>query len=211
MVVCHTPFDRISIHQAFGVHGLQPLNTTWLDSARVARRTWEEVAWSGYGLANVCRLIGYEFEHHDALEDAKAAGQVMISAMGLSGLNIQGWLRRVELPISSSPTSGSVARAGNPEGPLFGEVMAFTGALHLTRQEAADLAAKAGCRVTSGVTRHTTMLVIGDQDASRLKGHTKSSKHRKAEQLVAAGQTIRILRESDFIRLVGQETLDAGA
>jgi DNA polymerase-3 subunit epsilon len=52
------------------------------------------------------------------------------------------------------------------------------------------------------VTKKTTILVVGDQDVARLAGHEKSSKHRKAEQLVAEGQQIRIIRESDFKTLV---------
>jgi DNA polymerase-3 subunit epsilon len=35
-----------------------------------------------------------------------------------------------------------------------------------------------------------------------LAGHDKSSKHRKAETLIANGHSIRILRETDFKQLV---------
>ena len=45
------------------------------------------------------------------------------------------------------------------------------------------------------------MLVVGDQDIEKLAGHDKSSKHRKAEQLIAKGQLIRIVGEADFMRL----------
>ena len=45
------------------------------------------------------------------------------------------------------------------------------------------------------------MLVVGDQDIKKLAGHEKSSKHRKAEALILAGQSIRILRETDFKEL----------
>jgi DNA polymerase-3 subunit epsilon len=72
----------------------------------------------------------------------------------------------------------------------------------IPRREAADLAASVGCEVDGGVTKRTTLLVVGDQDVQRLAGHEKSSKHRKAEQLVQMGQPIRILRESDFCELV---------
>jgi DNA polymerase-3 subunit epsilon len=58
--------------------------------------------------------------------------------------------------------------------PLPAEVLAFTGALEITRAEAADLAAKAGCTVGQGVTKHTTILIVGNQDASRLAGHEKA-------------------------------------
>jgi DNA polymerase-3 subunit epsilon len=213
VVVCHTPFDRVSIHRAFDAHGLVAPTSRWLDSARVARRTWKEVSRRGYGLANVCRLINHEFAHHDALEDAKAAGQVLLAAMESTGLSVEDWLRRVERPIDlpSAEAGRSVALEANPEGPLFGEVMVFTGALQIPRQKAADMAAQIGCHVGVSVTRQTTMLVVGDQDLDRLSGHVKSIKHRKAEQLIAKGQAIRILAESDFMRLVDLETSQAGA
>src|SRR5690554_1920582 len=175
-----------------------------LDSARVARRAWAECASRGYGLANVCRLIGYEFQHHNALEDAKAAGHIMLAAMERTGLDLDGWLTRVKQPIdpSSGSSGAAVQRDGNPEGSLQGEVIVFTGALAIPRREAADLAASVGCEVDSGVTKKTTLLVVGDMDVQRLAGHSKSSKHRKAEDLTAKGQPIRIIRETDFRELV---------
>ena len=78
----------------------------------------------------------------------------------------------------------------------------FTGALELPRSEAATLAASVGCQVSDSVTKKTTILVVGDMDVSKLAGHEKSSKHRKAEALAAEGHPIRIIRESDFKTLV---------
>lgn len=202
--VCHTHFDRVSIHRAFEKYSLPHVNVTWLDSARVARRTWQECAWSGYGLANVCKIIGYEFKHHDALEDAKAAGAVILAAMTKTGFTLDNWLNRVNKPIDSEYTTGNGAfqREGNADGELFGEVLTFTGALIIPRAEAAQLAASVGCTVGAGVTKKTTLLVVGDQDISKLAGKEKSSKHLKAEGLISEGQNIRILKESDFKQLV---------
>jgi DNA polymerase-3 subunit epsilon len=97
-----------------------------------------------------------------------------------------------------------IRRGGDPEGPLFGEVLCFTGALSLPRREAANMAAAAGCAVEHGVSKRTTLLVVGDQDTRCIAGHDKSAKHRKAEALIAKGQAIRVLQESDFGRLVGE-------
>ncbi len=202
--VCHTHFDRIALQRAFDRYRLQPVATTWLDSARVVRRTWKDLAWSGYGLKNVCDKIGYQFKHHDALEDAKAAGYVLLAAFKESQLDMDAWLHRVGQPIDPTRASygAAVHRDGNPEGDLYGEVLVFTGALELPRAEAADLAALAGCEVTPNVTKKTTILVVGDQDVTKLAGHEKSSKHRKAEELALTGKPIRIIRESDFKELV---------
>ena len=198
--VCHTHFDRVAIRQAFDKYEIRYPNCTWLNSARVARRAWEDFAWKGYGLYNVCKYLGYDFAHHDALEDAKAAGHILIAALNQSRLDIDGWLKRVEQPID--PARQVVQREGNPEGPLYGEVLVFTGALDIPRREAADMGSKIGCQVASGVTKKTTLLVVGDQDIKRLSGHEKSSKHRKAENLISKGQSIRIIRETDFKELV---------
>lgn len=203
IVVTHTHFDRVAMHQAAIRWSISPPDCVWLDSARVARRTWKECAKSGYGLSNVCKMIGYSFEHHHALEDAKAAGHVVIAAMHESGLDLDGVQSRVRQPISSASIGkGPINRDGNPNGPLAGEVIVFTGSLDITRREAADLAASIGCTVADSVSKKTTVLVVGDMDVSRLAGHDKSSKHRRAEELLTAGHNIRIIRESDFKKMV---------
>ena len=202
VVVCHTHFDRVAIRKATSLYNISSIDCIWLDSARVARRTWKEFAWRGYNLKNLCNNIGYEFCHHNALEDAKATAQVLLAALEESQLSIDDWLKRVEQPIDLSTTSTKISSEGNPEGAFFGEVLVFTGALEIPRREAASLAASAGFQVGSGVTQKTTFLVVGDQDIKRLSGHTKSSKHRKAEALILKGLPIQIIKESDFMDLV---------
>lgn len=202
VAVCHTHFDRVAIDQGYARYRLRPIETDWLDSARVARRTWKEVAYSGYGLSSVCEKIGYVFRHHDALEDAKAAAHVLLAAMGITKLDVEGWRARVRQPIDLQRAAAGIRREGNPDGDLYGEVLVFTGALTMSRAEAADFAASIGCFVTDTVTRKTTILVVGDQDLRKLAGHKKSSKHRNAEKLIDAGQRLRIIRETDFKQLV---------
>jgi len=200
--VSHTHFDRVSIYRALTKYRLKEIDTIWLDSARVARRTWQDCAWRGYGLVNVCHKIGYKFRHHNALEDAKACGHILLAAVEATGIDLNAWLRRVKQPID--PESSAIRRKGNPEGELYGEVLVFTGSLEIPRKEAADLAARIGCSVGTGVTQQTSILVVGDQDVSKLVGKKKSSKHLKAEKLISKGQAIRIIKESDFKELVRQ-------
>lgn len=197
--VCHTHFDRISIRKAFEKYQIEPLKVTWLDSARIARRAWNEFAWGGYGLANVCKKIGYQFQHHHALEDAKACGHIVLAAIRDSNLDLNGWLHRVEQSINPIE---SMSRPGNPEGALYGETIVFTGALAIPRRDAADMASKIGCSVALNVTKETTLLVVGNQDVAKLSGKVKSSKHLKAERLIQEGNQIRILKESDFLDLI---------
>ena len=203
VVAIHTAFDRNAITQAASRHGTMPPECFWLNTASVARRAWPEVAQRGYGLAPLAVKLGIEFEHHDAAEDARAAGMILVRAMTEMGLDLASWMDRVKCPINPSH-GGSVAQDGNPEGSLYGEVVAFTGSLIIPRREAADLAARAGCETTDGVTKHTTLLVVGDHDIRLLNGQEKSNKHRKAEELIAKGKPIRILTETDFLAMVAQ-------
>jgi len=199
LVACHTHFDRVALSSVMEKYQLPQIDCTWLDTARVTRRAWERFSHTGYGLKNVADELGIEFNHHVAGEDARAAGEILVRAIDETGISLQDWLVRINKPINLSEFK--IARKGNPEGPFAGEVAVFTGALCMHRHEAADYAAAMGCEVVDSVKKTTTILVVGDQDIRRLAGHEKSSKHRKAEDFIAKGQAIRIIGESDFLRL----------
>ena len=91
IVVCHTMFDRRALAQGFARYGLPELKCRWLDSCQVARKTWSSP--DGYRLPVICALIGHEFEHHDALEDAKAVGALILAAGRETGLTPAAWLK----------------------------------------------------------------------------------------------------------------------
>ncbi len=202
-VIIHGPFDRSALRSALGKIGRELPEIVWVDTIRVARRAWPDWNDKGYGLAVLAHRLGIDFKHHDALEDACAAGTVMLEAVKHSGISVSEWFRRSSQPVGGSLHTGLRRNLeGNADGPLFGETVVFTGALSMPRRDAASAAVKAGCAVATSVTKATTILVIGDQDARYLNGEDKSSKQRKAESLIAEGQEIRILRESDFLQVV---------
>ena len=201
VVVCHGSFDRVALSCALERHGLAEFDCSWLDTAKVARRAWPQFARKGYSLANVAAALGIELAPQDPHANARAAGEILRRAVKESGLSIEDWMARVKRPIDLS--SGRIAREGNPEGPLAGEVVVFTGSLAMSRRQAAEAAARAGCAVGASVGQRTTLLVVGSQDARRLAGRQMSSKQRRAEELIAGGRRIRIVGESDFLRLIG--------
>lgn len=206
IVATHMPFDQIALARAAEKYHVPGVVCKWLDTARVARRAWPQFRQRGYNLPNLAREFGISFRHHDAEEDARAAGEVLLRAMSEAGMSVEEWLVKAYRPASSRSgrwSDSRVAREGNPDGPLDGEVIVFTGALSMSREQAATAAATAGCDVRDGVTKQTTLLVVGEQDFRMLAGKEKSGKHRKAEELIAKGHNIRILGEGDFVRLVG--------
>ncbi len=209
ITVHHMPFDRTALNRVCEEYQLPLINTKWLDSAKITRRTREQFAYKGYGLKNIADFLHINFEHHDALEDAIAAGVVVVKACQLKEMTIDDWFIGIVKPISPKSSrsvySSSVKLEGNPEGSFYGENLVFTGALSLPRKEAAVIAVKIGCNVTDSVTQKTTILVVGTQDSSKLSGHAKSSKHRKAEAIIEKGNQIKIVSERDFIKMCDDE------
>jgi len=136
IVVCHTAFDRTALRQSCDVYGLRNVTCRWLDSARVARRAWPQFSQRGYGLANLTKEFGIEFQHHHATEDARATGQVLIKAIQETGIQLEEWFLLLEQRTSGRPHySERIKLEGKPEGTLAGEVCVFTGELQIPRRE----------------------------------------------------------------------------
>ena len=186
IVVHHTHFDRSAFHKVSLRHRLPDLTCRWLDSSSIARRAWPDCAKKGYGLADLGKKLNITFKHHDATEDARAAGEIVIKAIAATGIGLDQWLALVSQPSKSTASAldhePRVARDGNPDGPLYGEVIAFTGRLSIERERAARLAAKvAGAGTltvdatvipTPAITRSTFELRLSDhpsdiRDAAR--------------------------------------------
>jgi DNA polymerase-3 subunit epsilon len=134
----------------------------------------------------------------------------MLRAIADGGGTLQHWVDEIgyESTVTTAPrrikppTATKVARQGDGSGPMVGETIVFTGALQISRGDAANEAALAGCDVADSVTKKTTILVVGDQDLRYTRGQEKSTKHRKAETMIASGAPIRIVGESDFLLMV---------
>ena len=154
IVVHHMPFDRVALRRAARRYDLPGLDAQWIDSAKVARRTWDEYAHRGYGLANLAQALDIPLNHHDALSDAIASGTILCRAVQASGLGIGDWIAR-----SRQPIAGPIARSGQPDGPLVGERVVFTGEMSIPRREAAELAAAAGCDVANSLSRSVTRVL----------------------------------------------------
>lgn len=201
LLVQHSSFDSRAIRRACEIHGINDPDLTWHDSVRIARRAWPEFKGNGgHGLGHLKKALKLNFQHHNAGEDARAAAEIVLKAEAQTGKKFQELAKPSPKKTKWQP---SISMEGSADGPLFGQVAVFTGALSMSRPEAAKIAAKAGIEIKAGVSKKVTLLIVGDQDLNTLaNGETKSSKHRKAEELIALGQDIRILGETHFLELV---------
>jgi len=160
-------------------------------------------------------------QHHDAMADADAAAGILlrlmqdhdaddvdalIEAAGCRIGTIRGtkWKGCIKLPPpggwpSRDLVAGDVNEDADPENPLFGMNVCFTGTLRgMTRQEAWDRLTEAGGTPSKGVTKKVDMLVVGAQEVRGLRpGVMRSSKHIKAAQYGA-----EIMGEDDFYAMI---------
>jgi DNA ligase (NAD+) len=96
-----------------------------------------------------------------------------------------------------------ISENADKEHPLFNKSVIFTGKMaHLERKEAQKQVRAVGGHTPSNVTSTTDYVVIGDEGSALLRGGEKSSKHKAADKLVAAGSTLKIIPESDFLTLL---------
>ncbi len=199
-LIQHSSFDKRAIAAACQSCGIATPDLQWSDSVVIARRAWPELKGNGgHGLASLKRTLDLAFHHHDAGEDARAAALVVLHAEA----RLQVSFEELTQPASKKTYPAKTTRTPNPDGRFVGSVVVFTGNLTMSRDAAADMAAAMGLAVKSNVTQKTTYLVVGDQDLAVLAGHSKSSKHRKAEDLCKAGHAIEIIAETEFLGLMG--------
>jgi DNA polymerase III subunit epsilon len=72
-------FDRRVLVACCERAGLPAPALPFLCTVQVARRTWRQ---KPNNLPSVCRRLGIELTHHDALSDAEACARIVIAALG---------------------------------------------------------------------------------------------------------------------------------
>jgi DNA polymerase-3 subunit epsilon len=86
LIIQHSTFDRRAMNHASAAYGLPELSWRWADSVQIARRAWPEFRGNGgHGLGHLKKVLGLDFQHHDAGEDAKAAALVVLLAEQQTG------------------------------------------------------------------------------------------------------------------------------
>ena len=193
--VAHSHFDKGALAAACNVHDRAIIETTWLDSVRVAKRAWPEL--ENHRLGLLARYLGLVHKHHDALSDARAAGWVIVKAIEHTGLSLEDWLAP---PRKAGPPPRAAA-----EGPLSGERVVILG--EPRDGTLAHVAALLGARILTSVGRSTTMLVVAGH-APFDRATRTSAAFRKAEDYRRMGGQIRIL-PADDLRAIA--TMAAGA
>ncbi|MDY0256020.1 exonuclease domain-containing protein [Gudongella oleilytica] len=86
---------------------------------------------------------------------------------------------------------------------FYDRYVTFTGTLEkMQRADAAHLVANLGGKCLNGVTKQTNFLILGNMDYSSNIKNGKSSKLKKAEELILKGQDLKVISENVFYDLL---------
>lgn len=186
VTVSHSYFDKGALAAACRVHSRPMIQNTWLDSVRIAKRAWPQLA--SHRLNVVAAHLGIPLQHHDALSDARAAGLIVVRAIQQTGIPLGDWLAppsRRTFPPAPKPAPG---------GPLSGQRVAVVG--QPRHGPLAQLVAAAGGRVMTSVGTTTTIVLVAE---GRPFGPVRYDAHyQRALDLQALGGAIRILSADEL-------------
>ena len=217
LVAHNAAFDIGALREACLVADKEWPTADYACSLILARRALDLIS---YRLPIVAAACGVDAgRHHEAGADARACAQVVIELARrrnvgtladlladlqvLAGrLDAAAW-RGCHSALGSAGTGLIRPDAdADPEHPLYGQILVFTGALSIRRQDAWDAAARCGAAVGKTVTKRTTMLVVGDGFTGSDPADFTTGKAAKAVQLRAKGQRIEVLTEADLVQLL---------
>ena len=228
-VVAHNVhFDMTQIAAAWKAYRVEPPRWEYACSLAASRRAGVKLA--NYRLPTVASFLDVPaFDHHDALADARASAEIFLRlarraslsgslAEVFAGMGFQlGYLdgyrphpvMTVSKAVSAAPKKSRWAATAtpdvipepnadaDPQGPLFGQVVVLSGEFTpYDKGELWSLMAATGAQVAKNVTKKTTVLIVG-------AWQSKTSKHKRAEELIAAGQAIELWEASTLYRLIG--------
>ena len=141
------------------------------------------------------RLPSYRLPYVAAECGVELAGrhQVLINARGAA---------LVAVAMARRHGAGTPAELADPDHPLYGRVIVFTGKLATrTRQQAWNDASRVGGIPEKAVSGRTNIVVIGELNPATLTpGAATSDKAARAFALLSKGQDIEVMTEDDFLR-----------
>lgn len=184
----------------------------YIDALQIARSFFNS---PDYRLETVSSSIGFipSGNYHDSFIDCEAVAAILSS---IGEIDIDDFSHKFSCSSSThsrirqhrhNPSVRDITPAStfdcNPDHPLYGKNIVFTGELHVDRKTAWQLAANVGGIVKSSVSKKTHFLVVGHQDTNLVGDDGMSTKEETAYALNASGTAqIQIIGEDKFFELL---------
>jgi DNA polymerase-3 subunit epsilon len=235
LVAHNASFDLSVLRAALSASDLEWPELDYVCTMVLSRNIFELTSHSLLYVAQKANVSWDSSKHHDALYDSEISARILLSMAEsreassikelLKGMNLQAgklfsdsWYTCRNLSRSNyshhSPGEHRLKTGdfetnteADPNHPLFGKVIVFTGKLYsMPRPDAWKLVAAMGAIPKDGMSKSTNLLVVGEQDPFKMSpGETQSAKFREAEKLKNAGIDIEVINETDFLAYIEPE------
>tara|TARA_B110000211_G_scaffold205872_1_gene240424 strand:+ start:139 stop:1050 length:912 start_codon:yes stop_codon:yes gene_type:complete len=219
-IIAHNAsFDISVLRRTLDLYDIPYPRTEYTCTYQMAKSSLEGCL--SYRLDAISKFLDIKLDHHRALSDANACAEIAIklfndkSITDFSQIKDIFKIRTGELNDDGYKPSLSIRNKGykisdleyeenlQPENPFFERNIVFTGTLtSMVRREAQIKVLELGGKCSSGVNNSTNFLIVGEQDYSRYGEGSKSSKMKKADNLLSKGQEIELLSENQFIEMI---------
>lgn len=181
------------------------LNNDFMDLLKISRRVFPEL--KNHKLSTVAEHLKVNTDgSHRSLKDCSITHWCTVATydhLTRNSIGLEEMFKRVRNRAGRSKLDLTKIEATtdeiNPDNIFCGQNITFTGTLErMKRSDAAQLVADMGGKCQNGVTKKTNFLILGNLEYSvNVKGN-KSTKLKKAEDLILKGQELRILSENVF-------------
>lgn len=220
MIAHYLPFDGYALRDNLLRYNIHPCFNQLLCTYQLSKKLI--LGKSSYSIKSLCQYYGIELiNHHHALSDAMACGQLMLKLideyelLDLESVYSQTHIKPGEISQEKYRSSLvcksarkldlrdiEVSLEANRDGAFYGKNVVFTGRLNiLSRKEAAELIATRGGKPQNGINKETDYIILGNFDDVMIKG-SKSSKLAKAEKMISEGKELEIISEEDFLKMI---------
>lgn len=199
----HTASSLIALRALSERYSLALPEATYVNSERIVRRVWPEYSKRGYGIRSMRQFLNCP----QSLSDAEATQTLLEKAAEKADTDIAGLIdiARKPYPRRKGRDPHLQYLEGNPDGPLSGETIVFTGSLDRPRTELRDLVVELGCTFADTLNKNTTILVVGNYNNPTVLTTGKSGKLAKAEKYNREGKTtIEIISSDSFYQMIAE-------
>lgn len=205
-VLYHMPSNKLALQAVCNRYGLLLPDANYINSERIVRRVWTEHSQSGYGLGSMRAALDIPAD----LTSAEATYEIIQRAIEHTGSSLEELIELANRPrVRLRENSHIESMEGNPDGPLYGETIVFTGSLDRPRKDLRDMVVALGCNFADSLTRETTILVVGNYNNPTVLTTGKSGKLTKAEKLNKDGKAHIEIMSSDSFYMMMSEFTDA--
>lgn len=222
LVAHNAAFDMSALRHVLQLYNISYPDVNYICTYKIALKVW--LGLKNYKLNTVSKFLEFEFNHHEAEEDAIACAQILLCAIREKNVqNIFQLCDSIEMSFGHLYEGGydpcSTSRFDiknitaqtdrfNSEHEFFHKKVVFTGTLSsMTRKEAMQKVVNVGGSIGNGVTKDTNFLVMGIQDYAKFSDGKESSKTKKAKELILEGNYLQIIDEEEFLKLLQSSVL----